>query len=294
MLGRYQKSPPMKLRLKRFLLQTAVGRVCLIPVRAWRAMRYFRRPLGQMLIWCFRSREVDNFTYPLTEGNISYLAHTIASVTGISFAQASSYVSEVLQDVELKQHLLSGISASRYGRSSDSCELGRRIGWYVFARILKPRVIVETGVHFGIGACVLCSALLRNGREGHPGQYYGTDINPDAGFLLTEPYSTVGKILYGDSLESLKTIPQIDLFINDSDHSADYERREYELVLPKLSPSAVLLGDNSHDTKALADFSAAHGRNFVFFKEQPAHHWYPGGGIGISYPRIAKPAPSHH
>jgi hypothetical protein len=26
------------------------------------------------------------------------------------------------------------------------------------------------------------------------------------------------------------------------------------------------------------------GRNFVFFKEQPKAHWYPGAGIGISYP----------
>ncbi len=253
-------------------------------------MRYFHRPLAQMLIWCFSSRELDNFSYPLTEDNLFYLAHTVASVTGLSFAATSSYVSEVLKDAELKRHLVAGIAASRYARSSDSCELGRRIGWYVFARVLNPRVIVETGVHFGIGACVLCSALLRNRCEGHPGQYYGTDIDPDAGFLLTEPYSTVGTVLYGDSLESLKTIGQIDLFINDSPHSAEYERSEYELILPKLSQSGVILGDNSHHTKELAEFSARHGRNFVFFKEQPDHHWYPGAGIGISYPRITEPS----
>jgi hypothetical protein len=26
-------------------------------------------------------------------------------------------------------------------------------------------------------------------------------------------------------------------------------------------------------------------RNFLFFKEEPEEHWYPGAGIGIAFPR---------
>jgi len=62
----------------------------------------------------------------------------------------------------------------------------------------------------------------------------------------------------------------IDLFINDSDHSAEYEEREYACVTAKLSPIAVLLGDNSHVTGKLYQFALATGRDFLFFSEKPA------------------------
>src|SRR5690606_983731 len=97
---------------------------------------------------------------------------------------------------------------------------------------LKPRCVVETGLDKGHGAVLLCAALQRNAAEGaRHGQYYGTDINPAAGYLLSGPYAMYGKILVGDSIASLKTLTDpIDLFINDSDHSADYEYAEYRSI----------------------------------------------------------------
>ena len=115
-------------------------------------------------------------------------------------------------------------------------------------------------------------------------EYYGTELNPNAGGLLVGPLARFGKILYGDSLKSLGMLDKkIDLFINDSDHSIDYEMAEYQTVKGKLSPCAVILGDNSHASEMLSRFSAETGRNFVFFSEEPKNHWYPGGGIGISW-----------
>jgi hypothetical protein len=133
---------------------------------------------------------------------------------------------------------------------------------------------------------VLTAALIQNEREGYPGYYYGTDINPKAGYLLSGCYRKYGEILYGDSISSLEALDKrIDLFINDSDHSAGYEAKEYAVVATKLNPKAILLGDNSHVTSALLEFSLATGRHFVFFQEQPLNHWYPGAGIGISFQR---------
>jgi predicted O-methyltransferase YrrM len=148
---------------------------------------------------------------------------------------------------------------------------------------MKPKVIVETGVDKGLGSVLLCSALLRNQHEGFPGQYYGTDIDLNAAYLLVRPYDSVGQILYGDSIESLEQLDEVDLFINDSDHSSDYERREYEFIASKLTPRAVVLGDNAHSNGELAAFSRKHSRQFLFFREEPANHWYPGAGIGISF-----------
>jgi cephalosporin hydroxylase len=110
--------------------------------------------------------------------------------------------------------------------------------WYAIVRAIKPEVVVETGVDQGMGAVVLCAALKRNASEGHPGQYFGTDINPRAGYFLKGEYAKFGKVLHGDSLKSLETLEKIDLFINDSDHSASYERAEYELIRSKLTPRA--------------------------------------------------------
>ena len=162
----------------------------------------------------------------------------------------------------------------------------RRVGWYALARALRPKTIIETGVDKGLGACVLTAALKRNNEEGYEGRYYGIDINPKAGYLLSGDYANYGCILYGDSIEVLnKFNGNIDLFINDSDHSENYEANEYKTIADKLSKSAVILGDNSHCTDKLLEFSLEQNRQFVFFQETPKDHWYPGAGIGISFVR---------
>lgn len=47
------------------------------------------------------------------------------------------------------------------------------------------------------------------------GKYYGTDINPKAGYLLSGSYKEFSNILYGDSIESLASLDEtIDLFIS--------------------------------------------------------------------------------
>ena len=75
---------------------------------------------------------------------------------------------------------------------------------------------METSVDKGLGACVLTAALIRNSKEGYPGRYYGTEINPEAGYLLQEEYAEFGEILWGDSIESLKKFDKkIDMFIHD-------------------------------------------------------------------------------
>jgi len=193
---------------------------------------------------------------------------------------------EIDTDRELIDHLNGSLASSPDTRDV-TVALGRRIGWYAFVRILKPKVVVETGVHHGVGACVLARALMRNAAEGSPGRYFGTDIDPSAGALFVEPYSTMGEILYGDSSLSLQHLnEEIGVFINDSDHSAAYEADEYDVVQAALSSCSLVLGDNSHVTASLRDFAERTGRPYLYFAEKPADHWYPGAGIGISPARI--------
>ena len=214
-----------------------------------------------------------------------YLAHTLAVALGVGLEEVNRYIAEVQGDTALRDHILKGIDQSSLRTYADlRVSFGRRLGWYVFVRALRPKVLVETGIDKGMGSVLLCSALLRNKQEGFPGRYYGTDINPEAGYLLTGPYKEVGEILYGDSIESLRNLqPAINLFINDSDHSDDYEYREYRMIEHKLAPGAYILGDNAHVTDRLAVFSQETGRSFLYFKEEPREHWYPGAGLGIAF-----------
>ncbi len=258
--------------------------------RAAKSLRefYFGRQLRTLKPLILETGETHNFTYDLTDENLRYMAEMIAIATDKSPIEIEEYIHEAINDGELRAHFDSLMTVHDGQKSPDNVRspFGRRLGWYAVARATKPRVLIETGVERGHGGLILCAALLRNRDEGSPGQYFGTDINPQAGWLITGKYASVGKILIGDSLASLRAISApIDLFINDSDHSAEYEAREYEEIAPKLGERAIVLGDNAHVTDKLAVFSRNHGRSFIMFHEQPRNHWYPGAGIGMSFYR---------
>jgi predicted O-methyltransferase YrrM len=237
------------------------------------------------IAWLFRSRENANFTYALTERCQIYFAAGLSALLGERPQTIRKYMDEIQQDAEFSHHIrtLQREHPLRY-RTDPEPSVGRRMVWYAIVRMTKPALVVETGVDQGMGAVVLCAALKRNAAEGHPGEYRGTDIDLQAGYFLKGEYAKFGRVLFGDSLQSLAGLSNIDVFINDSDHSAEYEAAEYEMIRDKLAPGAILLGDNAHVTSKLAEFSLRNGRRFIFLAEEPADHWYRGGGIGVSVP----------
>jgi hypothetical protein len=246
------------------------------------ASSYYNENFRLLFSWSKKNTEDSNFYYDLMPLNLLYLAHFIAAVTSSTPEIALKYFQELDNDVELRSHIRKGFTDSKYGKDIE-IKYGRRVGWYAIARIVKPKVVVETGVDHGVGSCLLAAALIKNLEEGSPGEYFGTDINPFAGQLFTGKYENMGKILYGDSIQSLVALErEIDLFINDSDHSGEYEYQEYEAIRSKLSNQAIILGDNAHSSISLAKFSSETSRSFHFFKEYPKDHWYPGAGIGVS------------
>lgn len=273
---------------KRSLLGYPFFPIINAPFRAfdtWR--RYIGPTVKDWLVWIFTSREDLNFTYGLTDRCKVDLAASLASLLQKDYAEIAGYFQEIEADDDFNSHIsrLWRAHPEKY-RTDETPHVGRRMVWYAIARATKLRIVIETGVDQGMGAVVLCNALSRNAAEGYSGKYYGTDINPDAGYFLRGPYANYGQILYGDSLKSLEGLSCIvDLFINDSDHSESYEQAEYELIKDKMSPNGILLGDNSHVTSKLAEFSMREGRRFAFLSEEPARHWYRGGGVGISLPK---------
>ncbi len=266
-------------------LSSPLLRLALVPIRMRGPLRRTWHIFSAGMRWLVTSREHTNLTYDLSELNRRYLCAFVSDVAGKPYDQVQSYLDELDNDQALHDHIVRATRDSGLSFKADAAaRFAKRAGWYALVRAVKPSCIVETGVDKGLGSCVIAAALLRNRNEGAPGRYFGTDINPAAGYLLSGQYAETGEILYGDSIASLEKLDRpIDIFVNDSDHSAEYEAREYETIKNKLSDGALVIGDNAHVTDKLLEFARHTGRRFAYFQEQPHRHWYPGGGIGVAY-----------
>lgn len=272
--------------LRKFIRFTAAGRLLMIPVRfGIFGVPQISRQTGRFLRWAFVSKEYYNWTYDLTDLNREYLASYVSVVTGHDVKVIEGYIREIEGDQALRNTLI-----ERTLRSPDrhSCDVqpryGKRLGWYALIRATKPRVIVETGVDRGLGTAVIAAALHRNDQEGFPGVVYATDIVPDCGHLLAEPYKKYCRLLIGDSVASLEKFDQpADIFLHDSCHTPEYEWAEFMAIEKQLSPEAIVMSDNSLMTGKLREFARRRGLNFLYFQDQPRQHWWPGDGIGAAF-----------
>ena len=261
------------------ILESRLLPLLVFPYRCRLIIRYLFGALKKSIPWPFRSKEFANFTYDLTPSNKEYLAWFIANVCDTSEGEIRGYFEELESSVRLQKYINDRLQQHRRGNEIDSeAFFGRRIGWYAIVRATKPKIVVETGTEKGLGSLVLAEALIKN----ESGRLITIDMEPSSGLLIGPEYGGVIERVIDDSLQAISKIDRIDLFIHDSDHSAEHESREFKLLQSRLSSKGIVLSDNSHVTTELAKWSLEHGRRFVYFAEQPLNHWYPGAGIGVS------------
>lgn len=130
-----------------------------------------------------------------------------------------------------------------------SPELMTTVGAIV--RLLKPDVMVETGVARGISSAVALAAMAENGR----GHLYSIDFPA----LLVDPQRFVGQavppalrgrwtLLSGPSRLLLpglvRRVAPLDLFLHDADHTYQSQLTEYRTVWPHLRSGGLLLSDD--------------------------------------------------
>src|SRR5207249_3333385 len=115
--------------------------------------------------------EHENFTYDLA--NWDELTDVMAAALDIDRSAAERWAREAREDP-----VLARVGGRRQHRRA---RYGRRIGWYVAVRALRPSLVVETGVHEGLGSALLLRALQRNAPDGADGRLLSVDIDPKAG-----------------------------------------------------------------------------------------------------------------
>jgi len=131
---------------------------------------------------------------------------------------------------------------------------------YLAARAIRARTLVEFGTSFGISSIFLAAAARANG-----GRFYGTEKEPAkiaaARANLGEAgLAEVSDVLAGDALETLRTLAgPVDLVLLDG--WKDLYLPVLELLLPKLSPGALVFADNIFTFKKTLAPYVAHMRD---------------------------------
>jgi hypothetical protein len=272
--------------LRKILKYTSIGRIFAVPYRFFGvALPHLARQFLLIVRWTFSSKEHYNHTYDLIELNQHYLDSYISVISGHELTSIQKFSEELQLDHSLRQLLRQRTLASPDRHNCDvEPRYGRRIGWYALVRATKPRIVVETGVDRGLGTAVIAVALRRNAAEGFPGLVYATDVVPECGHLITDPYKDFCRILIGDSVATLKQFEKpVDIFIHDSDHRPEYEWAEFLAIQPQLNSSSLVLSDNSQQTDRLFEFAKITGKSFLYFQDAPLNHWWPGDGIGAAF-----------
>ncbi len=270
----------MQSKFRRRIATSPIARGAAFPLRTMIVARYDAHVIGRSVDWLVRGRETTNFTYDLDSLNRDQLGWFISAVTGAEIGRVRAWMRELEEDKHLAEQLTRRLSSNPRRRiCAKEPHWARRLGWYSLVRAVEPDHVVETGTHLGLGSCVIAAALLRNGH----GRLTTMDIDTEAGYLIGEPWASVIDRRTGSSIDVLTELKDVDVFLHDSLHTYDYETKELTAVEPNLRPDAIILSDNAHESSALSDWAERSGRHYLFFKEQPRDHWWPGDGIGAAW-----------
>ena len=137
---------------------------------------------------------------------------------------------------------------------------------YALIRLLKPAVVVETGVGAGVSSWTILHAMEENSL----GRLVSidlptpnTELLPGVGYLVPSELRHRWELRTGPSRrllpQVLEDLGQIDIFLHDSRHSYANQLREYQSAWPIISDGGMLVSDDVNND-ALYDASREWGR----------------------------------
>jgi predicted O-methyltransferase YrrM len=268
-------------RTRRWLARAWAVRLASRALVLWRERNAARRRPFDAFRYLWRGREISNLTYALAnrDAAVPFLARLLDAAP----EDVERYMRELDDDDDLRAELIARLR-SRADREPQP-QYGKRALYYCIVRCERPRVVIETGTHDGLGSAVLGRALTRNAAEGAPGELLTFDVNPDAGWLLDEAIS--GDVLryVGDARETLPLAlagRSVGVFLHDSVKTGEQESLEFELALRHRGRRIVLITDEARATGVLRELSDRQGGRYASFRERPLRHWWPGNEIGVA------------
>jgi hypothetical protein len=213
-------------------------------------------------------------------GRLEFAARLLDATTEC----AASMLSEVRSNDALYEHLAESLNELPPGVVADYRDMGETL--YVIVRLLKPDIVVETGVYMGMSSCFILQAEEDNGQ----GELYSIDLptsnrkladgcgyyvpqGKQVGWVVPENLKHRWHLILGDSREQLPPLLEqlgtIDVFLHDSLHTFEHQKWEYETAWPFIKEGGLLL---SHDIS----------RPFIRFCDRyaaPLDHYGDFGGL---------------
>ena len=178
------------------------------------------------------------------------------------------------KDAEKKVDLLKPSEGrGKMGRESEAL--------YVFVRLVKPEIVVETGVGAGISSTYILKAMELNRK----GMLHSIDL-PDetglSGWAVPNDLRTRWRLYKGSSTYLLpallrKTGP-IDMFLHDSDHTYENMMFEFRSTWAKLKNNSIFLAHDIGRNNAIFDFCREAGVPWTKVRTFPVL-----GGLRKSY-----------
>jgi predicted O-methyltransferase YrrM len=196
-------------------------------------------------------------------------------------AKANPHADLVLQRREAtEQHMaaLGNQHNARYHAGWVNVDDALFLYWLV--RTLKPKTIVQCGICNGLSSAFMVLALATNGAEG---KLYGIDIPPvfnpkdpawtgagkvyghvipegkTSGWMVPEAYRKRFEVQNGDAKlllpKLVDSLPGIDMFYHDSDHTYNHMMFEFREAKRKLAPGGLIIADDIAWNAALWDFA---------------------------------------
>ena len=226
--------------------------------------RYIRHPylIWSTIIkhyeWMFSKRvrvgEYEKCTYSMESGSRKLLGVDANRIRDLE-VQFYSKV-EFRKSMDEAREFLGRFSG---GMGKDACTL-----LYILCRILRPRIVVETGVANGFSSASILQALEDN----QAGEHYSIDLHyradvtmpvgKDLGWVIPGHLKHRWRLILGESFRVLprllKELGTIDIFLHDSRHTYRTMMKEYTIVWPYLHRGALLLSHDVELNDALLDF----------------------------------------
>lgn len=215
-----------------------------------------------------------------TERSVS--AATALSLTlGVDVSEAERYLSE-----ERLGLLLAELEAYRIPEDARGM---RGAGYvelcYALVRLLRPSIVIETGVALGFSTTGILEALSEN----ETGNLYSIDLPMFAprteaftAAAVPERLKQTGKwsLRIGSDRRVLpglfEELPAIDLFFYDSDKSYRGMLGTWRVAWPRIVPGGLLVADDIHLHDAFLDFAAQLGLDATIVAkptEQGVYSW---------------------
>jgi cephalosporin hydroxylase len=248
-------------------------------------LRYKKKKLLIIIKYILFGNEISNFTYKIN--NLDEIIDIAHIITG----KKKNSIKKIIEEINFKNNKFKNMFSAFFFKHFEKYKIdkkifGRRIIWYVLARIIKPNLIIESGIEKGLATGLLTFACYKNNiTNKKKSNYIGIDIKKNCNIFCNESNTLYksSNIYYSDSLKIIKNLKYKKkiMYISDAKHNYNYEMQEFKLIKKNLKNGSLIISDTN--SGSLRSFSEKNSKNLISFHEEVFNHWYNGAKTTVSY-----------